>query len=775
MRKILRKVSFYALGALLALSCAVVFALSAKTARADNTVNVNKTVISASDTNAGWSFTDNFSSGSLTPVQAGENGVTFSLTFNNSNVSHGGNMYRYFDILIGPTNNGDNGAAVHWGGAVTKSGQLSIRFMVNYDDNTNCRIYAAPLDAAGTGLYSGYDWGAVGQCASGGSINFTLSLSNSGSGFNMTLNTLNLTGYLTARGGSAFMNSAYKTNIAFQQLSGLLGGLNLNSYTAISTGSGGGTGGGGGGTTTGDLPAGAAGGVVYGSGTTRWSYVDAIGGGTTRFQAAEYGVQYTFAIKDTTTVTGYNSFELGFGPDNTVPGIGQSTSAGHFVLGIMVNENGNLYAIYYDNTGTERFGASETTRFGTHNASSYTNFTVAFHKVNNVWTIELNGNTVDSTLFNQYTGGAFMDANFYTNVAITNANVTANVALMNAQGLTDGGSGGGGEGGGGETPVNPDLPAGAIGGIMGQQSWNYKTAKESYMALQQDGIEFKIGVALRKSITNGQYPGFNVYFGSNNNPKSSPSFSLGFMLNGDNQYLYLTLSGTSSQLIGASESTKICTLAVGTYVEVKVSVQHDENGWLIFVNDRQIGTTEFAQNIGSAWMNGSYQTNMVIDSDNDYPNVALYSFKGLKLTASAGKYLVKFMVGDNIVATEEVSPGGKVSKPANPTHETATDLVFDGWYYNGNEWNFNSNTVSGNMSLKARFKTVDIQEVEIDDGTDEPTTPTNPDNPGGGPSIETDDGGSGCGGGIVVELPLLAVLLSVAGAVVVLVKKSRKA
>ena len=107
------------------------------------------------------------------------------------------------------------------------------------------------------------------------------------------------------------------------------------------------------------------------------------------------------------------------------------------------------------------------------------------------------------------------------------------------------------------------------------------------------------------------------------------------------------------------------------------------------------------------------------------------------------KYTVTFVVDGSTVSSQEVESGEKATKPTDPTKSGYT---FDGWYQNenftGEKWNFNTDTVTGNITLYAKWianttpptpttkhtvtfvvdgSTVSSQEVESDEKATEPT------------------------------------------------------
>ena len=65
------------------------------------------------------------------------------------------------------------------------------------------------------------------------------------------------------------------------------------------------------------------------------------------------------------------------------------------------------------------------------------------------------------------------------------------------------------------------------------------------------------------------------------------------------------------------------------------------------------------------------------------------------------KYTVNFITDTtDIISSQEIENGGKITKPADPTKEGYT---FDGWYTNDKKWLFSEYTVTSDITLTARF------------------------------------------------------------------------
>ena len=62
--------------------------------------------------------------------------------------------------------------------------------------------------------------------------------------------------------------------------------------------------------------------------------------------------------------------------------------------------------------------------------------------------------------------------------------------------------------------------------------------------------------------------------------------------------------------------------------------------------------------------------------------------------------------GGTAVASQTVLCGGKIEKPANPTrpNDSRYEYSFDGWYLGDCVWNFETDTVSEDITLTAKWK-----------------------------------------------------------------------
>ena len=95
------------------------------------------------------------------------------------------------------------------------------------------------------------------------------------------------------------------------------------------------------------------------------------------------------------------------------------------------------------------------------------------------------------------------------------------------------------------------------------------------------------------------------------------------------------------------------------------------------------------------WYNGDNKWNF--ETDTVTGNVTLVA----KFNETVRKYDV--VIGE--AAAIKVAYGAKLEKPEDPTKETTASTIyaFDGWYNGDSKWNFETDTVTGNVTLVAKF------------------------------------------------------------------------
>lgn len=100
-----------------------------------------------------------------------------------------------------------------------------------------------------------------------------------------------------------------------------------------------------------------------------------------------------------------------------------------------------------------------------------------------------------------------------------------------------------------------------------------------------------------------------------------------------------------------------------------------------------------------------------LDGTGNHPREKAYRLQAIYGgTGDLNKYAfcsVRFDTnGGNPVKPQKISVNGKVIQPAAITRkpDAVNEYEFDGWYYGDRKWNFETDTVKGNMTLTARWK-----------------------------------------------------------------------
>ncbi len=78
--------------------------------------------------------------------------------------------------------------------------------------------------------------------------------------------------------------------------------------------------------------------------------------------------------------------------------------------------------------------------------------------------------------------------------------------------------------------------------------------------------------------------------------------------------------------------------------------------------------------------------------------------KEITINVHSNVSMAKIYFGD--ADPVEVPVGSKLTPPANPStyHDEEYDYIFDGWYYEGYKWDFETGIVTGDMHFEAKFK-----------------------------------------------------------------------
>ena len=108
----------------------------------------------------------------------------------------------------------------------------------------------------------------------------------------------------------------------------------------------------------------------------------------------------------------------------------------------------------------------------------------------------------------------------------------------------------------------------------------------------------------------------------------------------------------------------------------------------------------------SAQADGSSQSDSQADSSSQSASQADGSSQsGESSSVEKTEFLVVFdTAGGTAIETQTVAKGGKIVKPADPTKtDSKCDYVFAGWYVGDYEWNFETDIVTDDITLTAKW------------------------------------------------------------------------
>ncbi|MDY6367619.1 MAG: InlB B-repeat-containing protein [Clostridia bacterium] len=340
------------------------------------------------------------------------------------------------------------------------------------------------------------------------------------------------------------------------------------------------------------FPIGAIGGVAYGT-NTYWNYLQSTNNAF-YVHGGSGGVEFTFALKDMATITGYDS--------TAVISIGPDANANAFQIGLMINgDTGYVYGSYLVGTNV-LIGYDTPTILGTHSTNGYLTFKIAFKIVDGVWNILFNDVSIDSTLFGANTGATFMTSNYTTNIAI-NSNAAINIALLSSIGFSTSS----GEGG------TIDPVTGAIILSPGN-TYNAASANGALLTVGTYGFKFRMGVKLTEELASDHFKNITVSVGPEtdlSNTSAAGHFQIAFMVNGQHNKVFATfVDNTGAQ---KSQWVEVASLTTSDYAYFTVAIVGTTAGtWEIRIGDAMIDEGYFSSNPGGAFKNASNQLNVII-------------------------------------------------------------------------------------------------------------------------------------------------------------------
>ena len=180
----------------------------------------------------------------------------------------------------------------------------------------------------------------------------------------------------------------------------------------------------------------------------------------------------------------------------------------------------------------------------------------------------------------------------------------------------------------------------------------------------------------------------------------------------------------------------------------------------------------------------------IVDADLVYPEIEKevgYDYiwtgneiKAENITVTLTKTIKKFDVKIGDAEAVKYNYGTKIEKPADPEKEEDDEYTytFKGWYNGETEWNFETDVVTENVTLVAKFDSVKKEtesdsSSEIESGSEtgsETSSETGSEASDGSASGDNSTTSSGCRGLVASGLPFVSILLF-AGAMIIKTKK----
>ncbi|MDY6367982.1 MAG: InlB B-repeat-containing protein, partial [Clostridia bacterium] len=345
-----------------------------------------------------------------------------------------------------------------------------------------------------------------------------------------------------------------------------------------------------------------------------------------------YGASYEFKLNQSATLSETQFIYLSFGKDQNTIMTSGAVGEGYFAIQIIIPEgNNNMYMTVYDHNATA-VGSTDI-HLGTLTNGTDFGLTVSTVITNNgMWYLIIRTSTqtyIDDMYFNAQIGGSFVGSGNKINPAITNygsGRTTVSLCGISPQ-----------------TVLYPVIPTDAVGGVMNsgayRTSWTYSDVKGGLLQVGAYGVTYEFGARLAGELTSTQYA--YVSFGPDttvlqpttdgSGAQSKGHFIIKFMINNDMAYprLFMSLignNGKTDDILGGLADVSIGAIATDSYLRFKIGFVQGGNGiwYLSFLYNGEtildgvvIGDNVFNNNIGSAFMNGSNQTNFSIINPKD--------------------------------------------------------------------------------------------------------------------------------------------------------------
>ena len=157
------------------------------------------------------------------------------------------------------------------------------------------------------------------------------------------------------------------------------------------------------------------------------------------------------------------------------------------------------------------------------------------------------------------------------------------------------------------------------------------------------------------------------------------------------------------------DGEKITSDVVWKYTENKsAELIYEANKYTLTVGDEEIEVT-YGEKIGILpdvpEQTGKRGYWKIGETEIDTDTVWNYTENKTATAAYSDVCVVKF---DGVETTESYVVGDKIKKPSDPTKASTAeyDYIFDGWYTVNGKWDFDNDTLSGNVELESQFKQV---------------------------------------------------------------------
>lgn len=113
--------------------------------------------------------------------------------------------------------------------------------------------------------------------------------------------------------------------------------------------------------------------------------------------------------------------------------------------------------------------------------------------------------------------------------------------------------------------------------------------------------------------------------------------------------------------------------------------------------------------------NGSSDSHSEVVSDNSGENDAGNSTNDYEDDSGEVKFTVTFLDGEETVGAQEVADGEKAIEPIGPSRQDSNSYEYNfvGWFNGDDEWDFENDTVSENLTLVAKWQVTEFTKPKL--------------------------------------------------------------